>query len=227
MSSHTAQQPPEGEGRRRLRPLAVLVGLGTAVLLSTTLALAISSRHQVNGSAQTATTTPAPTPWATPTLPPLQYPKLVWVDSTGKALPALPSGTITTSCTRNNFTVHVTPEAPSYPRGVPVVFKESVVFTGPNPCFIAGDPTPQLVVFDSAHNVVWEDTGKYAVARAHIPEGQLTAMGDALVRDYPWVQDACAITNCPGTEVPSGTYTAQLFFRPYGESAPATVQIGG
>jgi hypothetical protein len=108
-----------------------------------------------------------------------------------------------------------------------VVFRERVVFTGPNPCRIAGIRMPKLLVFDSSHNFVWIDTGRHPSVLGYIPEGQLTAAGDVLIRDVPWVQDACTPFNCPETEVPSGTYTAELPFRPYGESPPAPVQIGG
>jgi hypothetical protein len=161
-----------------------------------------------------------------PTLPPLHYPSLVWLDPTGQPLPSLPSGTITTSCTRNNFTVHVSPEAPSYQRGVPVVFKMSIIFTGPHPCFISGITIPTVTVFDSSHNVVWGQEGRYGGKLAYIPAGQLTAAGDVLVREVGWVHDVCIFGNCPETEAPSGAYTAQAFFLPYGQSEPATVQIG-
>jgi hypothetical protein len=228
MTSDTTQRPPEG-GRapRGRRSRALLIGLVTAALLSAVLALTISSRHEAGTTAaQTTTPTPASTPWTTPAVPALPYPRAVWLDPTGKPLPALPSGTVTTPCSRNSFAVKVSPEAPVYARGVPVVFRVSVVFNGPNPCDIHGIPTPSVTVLDNAHHVVWQDTGRYAVARMSIPEGQLTAAGDVLVHEFAWVQDACAFANCPETEVPTGSYSVQAYFQPYGQSDQAGVQIG-
>jgi hypothetical protein len=123
--------------------------------------------------------------------------------------------------------MHVAPEAPSYPRGVSVVFRLSVIFTGPHPCRISGETVPDVKVFDSSHNLVWDWVNRHGGGKAaYIPEGQLTATGDMLVGEAAWVQDACTLI-CPETEVPSGTYTAELWFWPYGQSPPAPVQIGG
>jgi hypothetical protein len=107
-----------------------------------------------------------------------------------------------------------------------VVFHISVVFTGPHPCDIFGETLPDVKVFDSSHNIVWDlHNQRGAGAIAHIPEGQLTATGDALTGEAVWLQNVCLL-ECPDTQAPSGTYTAELWFWPYGQSQPATVQIG-
>jgi hypothetical protein len=220
-------RPPDVPGlhipgmRRRVGLLAAAVavaGLGSVVALSS-----LGGSHLSN--AQVTSPTPNSAPWTPPTSPPLQYVAPTWLDPTGQALAKLVPGTIEARCTHNNFTMHVTPQLPSYPRNTPVLFRYSIIFTGPHPCYMESQTVPTFRIFDSAHNFVWVSDGKYGGALADTPAAQLTAAGDALTGDVAWEQDMCVFGNCPETEVPAGTYGGEVWFWPFGQSQPATVQL--
>ena len=106
-----------------------------------------------------------------------------------------------------------------------MVLQYSIVFTGPHPCHIEGETVPTVRVFDNAHDFIWVSDGKYGGGLAHIPAAQLTAAGDALTGDVAWGQEMCVFGNCPQTEVPPGTYSAEVWFWPYGQSQPAPIQL--
>lgn len=142
-----------------------------------------------------------------------------------------------TSSTCQRLVSMVRTSEPSYVSGQAVIISVTLAnegpacSTGPEPCW----PPPPASAYNSAGEDVWD----YGAGKK--PRGIPTCMPDPPPQTWPagytstqeldWSQDACkegplgrANPNCPGTQVPAGTYQ---IVASTGTSVSATITISG
>jgi hypothetical protein len=125
---------------------------------------------------------------------------------------------------------------PGYARGQTVIISVTLANEGPacttppQPC----GPPPAPSAYDTAGEDVWDyGAGKFTGIPTCIisPTPQAWPAHHSSTQEFDWSQDECrtgplgqANPNCPGTQVPAGTYR---IVSGTGTSAPATITISG
>jgi hypothetical protein len=140
----------------------------------------------------------------------------------------------------------------SYPPGRPVIVTVTEVNDGPacvTPPLTCGLPTADASAYNSAGDDVWDDYASkvmpgFATCPAEFAPGQTWTAYYSQTSKFDWSQDTCALdrgrldpetTNpdCPGTQVPAGTYRIVGSYWNYwrssntAPSASATIIISG
>jgi hypothetical protein len=238
--------------RLRRRRLLGRVGIGLAVAV-VAIAVPVSLTGSNNPPARVVVGSPTTSidPSVDSTIPPSTIGRSIRATTTTLTPPSTPvaasapttasstSTTIHPRCTNQQFTARATTDHPTYTRGQTVNITVTVTNSGLT-CEggVAPDTCGPVSIYDISHTDVWDlgagpdsPLGLYNCGGALI---QTIVHGWSSTQRIGWSQDRCTLEmngkqvvpnpNCPGTQVPDGTYTVVA---DNGAAPTVTIDIAG
>ncbi|MBV8982952.1 MAG: hypothetical protein JO248_00730 [Acidimicrobiia bacterium] len=129
------------------------------------------------------------------------------------------------ACTSAQLAKTTSTDAQSYRRGTPVGVSTSLTNISNQTCRVSLQACISATITDSQGTVVWSAVPLNALCAMYIVSQRLRP-GAAVTRSWSWNQHVCLfIGQCPGAQVPAGSYTATGHWGIEGDASPATFLI--